>query len=312
MSLDPQARQLLKRMEEADVPPVHEMSPEEAREQHVEQAGELSSRGPDVAEVRDERVETDDGEVPVRIYRPLGEGPFPAVVYIHGGGWVVGTLDTFDTVCRELTVRSGALVVSVDYRLAPEHPHPAALDDAFAVVQWLEEKADELDVDARRIGVAGDSAGGMLATLVTIRAREGGGPPLRFQALVYPALDPDLDSESMHEFSEGYYLTREEMRWYWDQYLGDQREQRGAEVTPLHGTSLEGLPPALVIVAGYDPLRDEGIEYAQRLQDAGVPTTLRNYEGMIHGFIRFSGVLDTAFDAIDDLAHFSREVTGSR
>ncbi|MFN2556659.1 MAG: alpha/beta hydrolase [Nitriliruptorales bacterium] len=289
---------------------MHEMSPTEAREAHAEQTEALVGAGPEVGEVRNHKIPTAAGLLQVRTYRPEGAGPFPVVVYLHGGGWLVGTLDSYDALCRHLALRTDCLVVSVAYRRAPEHHHPAAFEDAYTATCWAHEHAASFDGDPRSLGIAGDSAGGHLAALAAVRAHERDHPALRFQVLIYPALDPTMGSESINEFAEGYHLTREELRWCWNRYLGSG-EWELSEVTPLHRARLDGLPPTLLIVAGHDPLRDEGVSYATRLAAAGVFTRLRIYEGMIHGFLRFLRVLDAAHDALDDVACFVREVVGS-
>lgn len=314
MALDRQAKQLLQMMAESGNPPMHEMTPAEAREAHAEETSKLAGLGPEVRAVGDERITTDTGDLRVRIYRPWGAGPFPVMVYLHGGGWVVGTLDSFDSLCRHLTVRADCVVVSVAYPLAPEHHHPAAVEDAYAATCWAYEQAAHFEGDRERLGIAGDSAGGHLAAVVAVRSRDRGLPPLRFQVLIYPALDPTMSSDSVSEFAEGYYLSREELRWCWSRYLGlDEDSDHSlhhdlnlSAVTPLHRAHLGGLPPTLLVVAGHDPLRDEGELYARRLEAAGVPTVLRNYEGMIHGFVRFLRVLDAAHSALDEVARFVR------
>ncbi|MDQ3931442.1 MAG: alpha/beta hydrolase, partial [Actinomycetota bacterium] len=312
MPLDPQARQLLQVMAESGTPPLHQLTPAEARQAHAEQTPALAGAGPKVGAVTDERIATNAGDLQVRIYRPSGLGPFPVLVYLHGGGWVVGTLDTYDALCRHLTVRADCLTVSVAYRLAPEHRHPAALEDAYAATCWSQDHAAFFAGDPGRLGVAGDSAGGHLAGLVAARAADHRAPQLSFQVLLYPALDPTMRSESVTEFAEGYYLSREELCWCWNHYLGPEDDWDLSEVSPLHRSDLRGLPRTLLIVAGHDPLRDEGVLYAKRLESAGVPTLLRNYHGMIHGFVRFLRRFDTAHDAIREVATFVRKATDRR
>lgn len=312
MSLDPQAGRLLQEMAASELPPMHELTPAEARAAHAEQTPALTGAGPEVGAVADERVATEAGDLSVRIYRPSGPGPFPVMVYLHGGGWVVGTLDTYDALCRHLAVRADCLVVSVAYRLAPEHHHPAALEDACAATCWAHDHAAHFAGDPGRLGVAGDSAGGHLAGLLAARAADRPPSRLSFQVLMYPALDPTMSSESITEFAEGYYLSREELRWCWSRYLGPEDDRDLSEVSPLYRADLSGLPSTLLIVAGHDPLRDEGLLYANRLESAGVPTVLRNYEGMMHGFVRFLRVLDAAHDAVHEIARFVRKATDRR
>jgi acetyl esterase len=219
------------------------------------------------------------------------------LLWLHGGGWVIGDLDTADSTCRALANRAGAVVVSVDYRLAPEHPAPAALEDCLAALTWTVENAELLGVDVSKVAVGGDSAGGNLAALVCQRVRDEFGPDIDFQLLVYPVTDLTLGHPSIDENAEGYFLTKASMEWFVDCYLGD-RERKDASVSPLFA-DLSGLPPALVITAEYDPLRDEGEAYATRLQEAGVPTEHRRYDGQIHGFLGMATMLDGGRHALD-------------
>ena len=236
-----------------------------------------------VASVRDLEVAGPHGPVPIRIYLPRGQAPFPVCMSYHGGGWVLGSIARDDARNQELVHRSGCAVVAVDYRLAPEHRFPVPLDDCYAALQWVAHNAGQLGLDATRIGVAGTSAGANLATAVAMRSRDTGGPALRFQLLIIPVCDDDFERPSYLEFAQGYYLTREQMRWFWDQYA-DAEQRSSALVSPLKG-KLANLPPALVITAELDPLRDEGEAYAQRLAEAGVPVELIRYDGVVHGFM---------------------------
>jgi acetyl esterase len=299
MPLDPQARAVLDQLAALNLPPLNTLSAPEARAQSKARRAPVTPE--DVARVENRTIPGPAGEIPIRAYTPAGTGPFPLVVYFHGGGWVIGDLDTHDPVCRALTNRSGCLVVSIDYRLAPEHPYPAAVDDAYAATAWIAEHATELGGDGSRLAVAGDSAGGNLAAVVALLARDRGGPRIAFQALVYPVTDCDLDTTSYRENAEGYFLTREMMRWFWDQYVPDEARRREPLASPLRAESLTGLPPALVITAEFDPLRDEGEAYAQRLADAGVHVAATRYGGMIHGFFTMLGVLDRAADAVNEV-----------
>ena len=226
-------------------------------------------------------------------------------MYFHGGGWVIGSLETHDGTCRELAAGAGCVVVSVDYRLAPEHRYPAAAEDCYAATRWCAEHAAELAIDARRIAVGGDSAGGNLAAVVAQMARDRGGPGLVLQLLVYPVTDHDFGTASYRDNAAGYLLTAADMRWFWGHYLGDDTA-RGAEpyASPLRAASLAGLPPALVITAELDPLRDEGEAYARALEAAGVAAKLHRYDGMIHGFFGMSAIMDQAVAAV-------REATGT-
>ena len=254
-----------------------------------------------VAHVEDRTIPGLTGaEIPVRIYRPDGDARQPAIVYYHGGGWVIGGLNTHDGTCRALADAVGATVVSIDYRLAPEHPFPAPVDDAFAAVQWVSEHATDLGIDAARIAVAGDSAGGNLAAVVAQMTRDTGGPSLCFQLLVYPVTDHEFDSVSMNDNAEGYFLTRDAMKWFYSHYLNDPSEGADPRVSPLRAPDLSGLAPAFVITAEFDPLRDQGIAYATALAKAGTPVESRTYDGMFHGFISMVEWIDAGKVAFDD------------
>jgi acetyl esterase len=301
MPLDPQAQKLADALAALNLKPVEDSTPDEARESMRSRTAAL---GPfeDVAAVTEHRVPVTGGDIAVRVYSPGGPGPHPALVFYHGGGWVIGDLYTHDGICRSITNAAGCMVASVDYRLAPESRYPVAAEDSHAALRWVVENAARLGIDARRIAVGGDSAGGNLATVVALMARDRGGPALVQQTLIYPVTNHDLDTPSYHENATGYVLTREGMRWFWRHYLA--REEQGKEpyASPLLAPSLAGLPPALVITAGCDPLRDEGEAYAARLRDAGVPVTLTRYEGIFHGFIRMTRLHDKAKAALDEVA----------
>jgi acetyl esterase len=233
------------------------------------------------------------------------------LVYFHGGGWVVGTLDTHDTCCRALAVGAGCAVVSVDYRLAPEHKFPAAAEDAYAATCWVAEKGESLGVDPARIAVGGDSAGGNLATVVCLMARDRRGPELCHQLLVYPVTNYSFDTPSYRENADGYYLTHEKMVYFWNQYLPDEASGRNPYASPLQAPDLGDLPPALIITAGYDPLRDEGEAYANRLRSAGVTVRLSCYESMIHGFLIMGARIDQTRAVREEAARALRVAFGS-
>jgi acetyl esterase len=301
MPLDPQAQRVIEAMAALNLKPVEESTPAEARESIRTRTAGLGPF-PEVAAVTDHRVPVAGGEITVRAYSPGGPGPHPALVYYHGGGWVIGDLYTHDGLCRSLSAAAGCAVLSVDYRLAPEAKYPVPVEDSYAALLWIVANAGRLGIDRRRIAVGGDSAGGNLATVMALLARDRRGPALALQVLIYPVTDHDLDTVSYRENATGYVLTRDAMRWVWDHYLAHEAQGREPYASPLRAPSLAGLPPALVITAEYDPLRDEGEAYAARLRDAGVPVTLTRYPGMFHGFVRLTKFLDQARTAVDEIA----------
>lgn len=315
MPLDPQARAFLDRVAAAGLPSVEQMTVEEARAANLRLARLAGPPAP-VAGVVDRTIPGPAGALPIRIYTPAGTSPFPALVYFHGGGWVVGTLDVVDGPCRALAVQAGRVVISVDYRLAPEHQFPAGLEDAYAATAWVAAQAAELGVDPAHLAVGGDSAGGNLAAAVTLLARDRGGPPLDYQLLIYPATDRDFTTASYLANADGYFLTRNASIWFWGHYLGENQPEGPVPaadnpyVAPLRSSDLSGLPPALVITAEYDPLRDEGEAYAEKLRAAGVPVQLTRYDGLTHGFFQLAGVLDAAKQAIAEAAAALRQALG--
>jgi len=290
--LDPQARALLDQIRAAGGPPMSQMTPEEARAGFVLLAAVI---GPPEAAVptEDRSVEGPAGDIPVRIYRPRSDHPLPVVVYFHGGGFVIGDIDTHDTVCHRLAGGVPAVVASVDYRLAPEHRFPAAVHDCDAATGWVSAHAAELGGDPARLAVAGDSAGGNLAAVVARHARDAGGPPVAFQLLVYPATDMTRSFPSHRENGTGYLLDSDALDWFADNYLADA-DPGQPDASPLLAGDLSGLPPALVVTAEFDPLRDEGEAYAERLRLAGVAVTTSRYDGMIHGFYGLDSIMDAA------------------
>jgi acetyl esterase len=304
MPLDPQARAVLDELAQATLPDFTTLEPAAVRRLYE---AAFSGEGEPVAHVEDRSVPGPDGDIPVRVYRPDRSGLLPALVYFHGGGWVLCSLDTHDNVCRALANRVGCVVVSVDYRLAPEYRHPAALEDCYAAARWVAERGAGLGIDAARVAVGGDSAGGNLSAVVALLARERGGPRLAAQLLVYPVTNDDFDTLSYKENAEGYLLTRDMMQWFFAHYLDDPVRSSEPRVSPLRADRLDGLPPAHVITAEFDPLRDEGEAYAERLRQAGVPTTLVRYDGMFHGFFSMFEPLDKGRAAIDAAARVLRE-----
>lgn len=309
MPLDPQTRVLLAQMAKANLTPYEAMTPQEARRQMALGSCFLE-RAPEIFAWEDRQIPGPQDSIRIRIYRPSSAAVLPVVVFLHGGGWVMGSIETHDVYCRQLAHASGWAVVSVDYRLAPEHKFPAGLEDALAATRWVAEQADQIGVDPRRIAVAGDSAGGNLAAAVALLARDRGGLRLAFQVLLYPVLDYYFDTPSYRENATGYHLTRAAMIWSWRHYLNSQQDGHLPYASPLRANDLSGLPAALIMTAEYDPLRDEGEAYAQRLGAAGVPVVLRRYDGLIHGFARRTNVLARARDALQDVAGALRNVGG--
>jgi len=240
------------------------------------------------------------GAIPVRVYTPAGHGPRPILVYFHGGGWVLGSLDTHDGTSRSLATGAGCIVVSVDYRLAPEHKFPAAAEDAYAATRWVAEHAASLGGDPARIAVGGDSAGGNLTAVVSLMARDRGGPPLAFQLLIYPVTAAPSENASYRDNATGYFLTAAAMHWFWGHYTHGGADDANPYAAPLRASDLTRLPPAFVITAEYDPLRDEGEAYAKRLRDAGVAVQSKRYPGIIHGFFGMGAVIPEAQAAVDD------------
>ena len=238
-----------------------------------------------VARVEDRLLPGPAGQIPVRIYTPEGGGPFPVLVYYHGGGFAVCSIETHDELCRALTNAAGCIVVSVEYRLAPEHKFPAAVEDCYAATKWVAENAVAIGGDPARVAVGGDSAGGNLAAVIAQMARDQGGPLLALQVLIYPATTFTIEMPSRRENAEGYFLTEADMQWFAGHYLRSEADASDPRVSPLEAKDVSGLPPALVITAEYDPLRDEGEAYAVRLREAGVPVVCSRYDGMIHGFL---------------------------
>ena len=292
-----QARQILDGKAASGVPPLWELTPDEGRAV-VEANGALIGAGPSVASVRDITIPSQAGGIPARVYSPSAAAP-GVVVYYHGGGWVVGSVNAWDASCRALAVASGCDVVSVDYRLAPEHVFPAATDDALDAVVWIA-SPDGLAA-GRPIVVAGDSAGGNLALVTALRARDAGGPPLAMQLLVYPVADSDLDRKSYHEYDgDEFIVNRGDMVWFWDHYAPDPAARVSPHASPLRAGDLTGLPPAYVITAEHDPLRDEGFECAERLRAARVPVQHRHFGSQIHGFFTLVNLLDDADRAVAD------------
>lgn len=305
MAVDIQAQKVLNDMLEAGIPPRELLSPAQAR---------MYSRlrplepGPEAAKVEDKLVPGQDGLLTVRFYTPFGVGPFPVLVWLHGGGWVEGDLDKADGTARQLSKRIGCIVASVDYRLAPETKFPGPVEDCYIATQWISRNAQNLNVDPEKIAIGGDSAGGNLAAAVCIMARDRGGFSLIFQLLVYPVTDHNFDTTSYQSCADGYGLTRNSMMWFWAHYLKDKKDAKNSYAAPLQSEDLANLPAALVITAEYDPLCDEGKAYADALKTAGVNTDYNCYQGMIHGFFGMASKLDKAKQALDDAANILKQV----
>ena len=298
MPFDPQVTVYLDRLRALALPPPWDTPVADARRAYEDSAVGLF--GPVAELVAVEDVDADG--VPARVYRPVAEA-LPGLVYFHGGGWVVGNLGSHDPLCRTLAARSGCALIAVDYRLAPEHPYPAAVEDAWTATLWAAQRFSPL-------AVGGDSAGGQLAASVALRARDAD-LALALQALIYPVTDQAFDRRSYRDQTEGRALNAEQMTWFSDQYLTDEAQAAEPDCSPLRAADLAGLPPALVLTAEYDPLCDEGEAYARRLSEAGVAVTQRRYDGLIHGFIRMPGMLERATDAIDEVATAVRAATSA-
>ena len=303
MMIDPQVQTLLDAAVRAARTPVNKLAPVEARVQFKELRKALLPPTPEIGSVVDSTVSGRRGAIPVRHYRPLGKASndvLPVLIYFHGGGWVVGDLDTHDTLCRQLANVGECAVISVDYRMGPEQKFPAAVDDAEDVVRYVAASGTQLKIDATRIAVGGDSAGGNLATVIAMICRDSGGPALKFQLLIYPATDMAMEHPSHYSFAEGYNLTRDMMLYFRAHYLNNLAENKDWRASPLLAKNHANLPAAYILTAGFDPLRDEGKDFADKLTAAGVSVRYHCYEGMIHGFITMSGVLRVANEAVAD------------
>ena len=290
------------------MPKLWEVPPGQGRELYRMMSQTLEPQDVAIGKIENTSFAGPSGDqLKLRIYSPVAGGgaALPALVYFHGGGWVIGDLDTHDALCRTLSNETGARLIAVDYRLAPEHKFPAAADDAFAAVKWVEQNATNLGIDPNRIAVGGDSAGGNLAAVVSLMAKKGG-PHLVYQLLIYPVTQFKAETKSMNAFAQGYVLEKQAMTWFFDQYAPgtDPNDWR---VSPLAAPDVSGLPRAYVVTAGFDPLRDEGKAYADKLNRAGVAAVHVDYPGMVHGFFNMSAVLPTAREAIADAAKALRK-----
>lgn len=308
MPLHPDYQPLIEQMAQGDAPPLHEMSPEAAREMYRA----MQPARPDLAvgAVADRAVPGPGGEIPVRIYTPAGDGPHPLLMVYHGGGWVIGDLDTCDATCRQLCEGARAVVVSVDYRLAPEHRFPAAVDDCLAATRWAVDNAADLQADAARLAVSGDSAGGNLAAVMAQLCRDAG-PAIAFQLLIYPVTDADMATDSYTTHAASGLLSADGMVWFWDHYAPENPQRNDPRASPAKAADLAGLPPAMVITAEYDPLCDEGEAYGRALQAAGVPVVMRRWDGMPHGFFAMASLLPCGQPAVDEACAALRQALGT-
>ena len=299
--LHPQARAILELIERRGIPATHELGVEDARAFYRDRRHVTQPPPPEVGDVRDRQIGGPNGPIALRVYRPLGAdaaAKLPVLVYYHGGGWVIGDLDTHDTLCRELANLAVCAVVAVDYRLGPEHRFPAAVTDCIAATRWVREHAPELGIDGSLLAIGGDSAGGNLAAVVAIDARDRGDPPILLQLLIYPATDQHRSARSHVENGEGYLLTSATMDFFIGHYLPDPAHYGDWRASPLLHPDLSNVAPALVLTAGYDPLRDEGAAYAKRLTEAGNRASYVNFARQIHGFITMGKIIDEANTAV--------------
>ncbi|MER7755615.1 alpha/beta hydrolase [Kitasatospora sp. NPDC097643] len=308
MPLHPQAEALRARRASTGAPPLYTLTPAEARAADLADIRATAGRPEPVAAVEEHRIPGPGGELALRLYRPEPAGRrLPALLYLFGGGWTLGSPDTSDAICRRLTNAVGCVTASVGYRLAPEHPFPAALHDCRAALRRLVDHAEQLGIDPDRLAVGGDSAGGNLTAALTLLLRDEGGPALCHQLLVYPNTDHRADTPSLREHDDPLLFNRRSVAWYWGHYLADPADGAHPHASPLRAPSLAGLPPATVITAEYDPLRDEGEQYAEALRAAGVPVDSRRYPGVPHGFFAMTGALDAAAEAQQHAAERLRE-----
>jgi acetyl esterase len=295
--LHPEAARVCEMIVAANRPALETLSPSQAREAYLASRKALQPDPEPVAETADLAAPGPAGPIPLRLYRGIGADkgtPQPALVYFHGGGWVIGDLESHDQCCRALANAARCMVVAVDYRLAPEHKFPAAVEDAIVATRWVADNAQSLGIDGRRLAVGGDSAGGNLAAVVALDARHRGGPPLVFQLLIYPGTDMSMDRPSHLRHADQLPLRRPTMQWFVGHYLRDAKDEADWRASPLRAADFRNLPPALVVTAGFDPLSDEGEAYAEALKAAGVPVTHKRFDGQIHGFFNMGRIIGDA------------------
>ena len=304
MPLDPVLKAFLDQVAAMDGPKTWEMTPAEARESF---AGLMQLAGPKdipIGKVANIAIPTANGEIPARSYSAVASGSeaLPTLVFFHGGGWVIGSVETHDGLCRMIANGSGCRVISVEYRLSPESKFPGPVDDAVAAVEWIEKNAAQLGVDANRLAVGGDSAGGALAAVVAQIAKEKGAPKLAYQLLLFPVTQIGEETTSLREYAEGYFLERRTLEWFYANYLPTGADSKDVRISPLFARDMSGLPPAYVMLAGFDPLHDEGLQYAEKLRMAGIAVIVADYPDMVHDFIYLQAVLPQAAEALNAAA----------
>lgn len=300
MPLDPIMKAFLDQMAAQEGPQMYELPPVAAREMFAALMQLAGPKDVPIGKIANLTCPGPGGEIPLRVYTPVAAGrePLPALVYFHGGGWVIGNIETHDGLCRMFANEASIAVISVDYRLAPENKFPAAIEDAYAAVAWIEANASDIGIDANRLAVGGDFAGGGLAASVAQLALKDGGPTIDFQMLLFPVTQIDSKTKSMSERAKGYFLERAALNWFFANYLGPDDDRSDPRMSPLAATDLAGLPPAYVMVAGYDPLHDEGVAYAEKLKAAGVAVAVADYGELVHDFIYLQAVLPQAAEAV--------------
>lgn len=301
MALDSKVKEYLETI--SGGAPLNTLEPEEARFIAKMDFKQTSGTPEQVKVVKDQKIPVKNGEIDIRIFTPFGDGPFPVLVYYHGGGWVLGDIDDFSALMQSLAAATNAIVVGVNYRLAPEYKFPTAVEDSYAAFLWVAKNIEKYNGNPAKIAVIGDSAGGNLAAVTSILARDNGGPRITYQVLIYPATDLRLNSNSLNELSEGYFLSKEDMIWFRDQYLSKSEDQFNPLGSPLLKEDLTELPQALIITAEYDPLKDEGEAYGEKLKAASVKVDLVCFEGMIHTFVAKAKLFEQAKEAIDLIAN---------
>ncbi len=311
MPLHPSAEMMIQVTADMGLTFTPDATPEARRASMIALATNPAIPKPPCHDVADRTIPGSVGEIPVRVFRPSDETGLPLLLWFHGGGWVTGNLDTHDSVCRRLSEATGAVVVSVDYRLAPEHKFPAALDDCVAAYEWALAHADEVGADRARVAIGGDSAGGNLAAVVALVAKDREWPQPRLQLLVYPVTDYEFDSESMIDNAKGYFLEAESMRWFYNHYARGDADFADWRFSPARAADLSGLARAVVITAEYDPLRDQGEAYGRALRDAGVPTEIVRADGLIHGFFGMHDFMPPAQESYDVAVAALRETLGT-